>query len=84
MILELSLYNASKAWTDSTIPQYVPSKDGRIKFASKVQMYVMEHYHEGDEHVKILTQGSVYGNISLRLFSTCITFWKYMYHHTIT
>jgi pyruvate/2-oxoacid:ferredoxin oxidoreductase beta subunit len=20
----------------------------------------------------------------LRLFSTCITFWKYMYHHTIT
>lgn len=35
-----------------------------LKIAAQAQMYDVEHYHEIDEHVYILTEGIVYYNIS--------------------
>ena len=31
-----------------------------FKIASQAQMYVMQNYHEEDEHAKILTQDVIY------------------------
>ena len=42
-----------------------------FKIASQAQMYVMQDYHEEDEHAKILKQDVIYDNMYLGFY--CLT-----------